>query len=110
MRAAETAGVALNRGVCVDDGELVAVGSHLHGVFGDDSDDGEERARGFPALGAAAGVVVGNIALEVYGHFVLGAAAVEVSSRELGVALGDAFVDGRVEGESHCYDLFCFNF
>ena len=110
VRAAGAAGVALNCGVCVDDVELVAVGGHLHGVFGDDSDDGEERARGFPAFGAAAGVVVGDVALEAYDHLVLGAAAVEVSSRELGVAFGDAFVDGRVEGESHCYDLFCFNF
>lgn len=110
VRAAGAASVALNCGVCVDDAQLVGVGGHLDGVFGDDSDDGEECARGFPALGAATGMIVGDVALEVYDHFVLGAAAVEVSSRELGVALSDAFVDGRVEGESHCYDLFCFNF
>ena len=110
MRAAGAAGVALNCGVCVDHAELVGVGGHLDGVFGDDSDDGEERARGLPALGAAAGVVVGDVALEVYDNFVLGAAAVEVTARELGVALGHAFVDGRVERESHCYGLFCLTF
>src|SRR4029450_11174635 len=64
MRAAGLAGIALDRRRRVDYLQLVAVLRHLHIVARDHGDDGEGRPCGLPALGAAAGVVVGHIALD----------------------------------------------
>src|SRR5436309_9698822 len=64
MRTAGLAGMALDRRRRVDNLQLVAVLDHFHIVARDHGDDGEDRPCGLPALGAAAGVVVGNIALD----------------------------------------------
>src|SRR4029453_17545249 len=64
MRAAALAGVALNRCGRIDNLELVAVFEHGHVLPRYDGDDGEDRALGLPALGAAAGVVMGDIVLD----------------------------------------------
>lgn len=59
--AAAGAGVALDRGLGVHDAELRLVGRDRQVVPRHDADDAEERACGLPALGAAAGVVVGDV-------------------------------------------------
>src|SRR5207248_5993817 len=64
MRTAGLAGIALDRRRRVDNLQLVAVLGYFHIVARDDGDDGEGRPRGLPAFGAAAGVVVGHIALD----------------------------------------------
>lgn len=99
--AAVTAGVALDDGGGVDDLELVLVGGHGDVLAGEDADDGEEGAGGLPALGAAAGVVVGDVALEVDGDFVGRALALEGAAGEVGVASGQPVVDEGVDVERH---------
>src|SRR4030095_12271543 len=64
MRPAGLAGMALDRRRRVDNLQLVAVLEHFHIVARDHGDDGEGRARGRPALCAAGGGVVGNVALD----------------------------------------------
>src|SRR5262245_40374893 len=64
MRAAGLAGVALDHRGPVDDLEFVAVFEHGHVLPRHDGDDGEVRTLGLPAFGAAASVVVGDIALD----------------------------------------------
>lgn len=64
--AADLAGVALDDGRFVDYRELVGVGRHTQVVDWDDGDDGEDGAGGFPALGAAAGMVVGDVGGKSY--------------------------------------------
>jgi hypothetical protein len=62
VHTAVLAGVALDHGRFVDDGELVLVGGDAQLVAGHDADDGEERAGGLPAFGAAAwffGLIIG---------------------------------------------------
>src|SRR5436305_10269552 len=62
MRAANLASVALDRRRGIDDLKLVAVFQHLDVVARDHRDDGEGRTLRLPALGAAAGVIMGNVA------------------------------------------------
>ena len=64
MRAAGLAGVPLDRRRRIDDLQLVAVLEHLDVVARHHGDHREGRAFGLPAFGAAAGVVVGDIALD----------------------------------------------
>lgn len=99
--ATVTAGVSLNSSTLVDDGELVSVGGDLELVAGNDSDDGEESTLRLPALGAATGVVVGDLTLEGDLDGVGGALASELATREAGRALGDALVDAGVEVVRH---------
>src|SRR5258706_12753625 len=58
MRAANLAGVPLDRRCRIDDLKLVAVFKNGHVIPWHDSDHREDRAAGFPAFGAAAGMVV----------------------------------------------------
>ena len=60
--AAALAGVALDGGRGVDDLQLVAVLGHRDVVARHNGDDREHRAFRLPALGAAAGMVVGDVA------------------------------------------------
>src|SRR5581483_6173427 len=64
MRAARLAGVALDGLRGVDDMKLVAVFEHGHGVARHHGDDRERRAVRLPALGAAAGMVMRDVALD----------------------------------------------
>ena len=54
VHAAVLAGVALDHGRLVDDGEFLAVGGDLQLVAGHDSHDAEDGVGGLPAFGAAA--------------------------------------------------------
>lgn len=67
-------------------------------VDGNDANDREESALGFPALGAATGVVVCDIACKSDLDLVGGAVAVEFAALEVWVTFGDAVVDGGVDG------------
>lgn len=107
--AAVAAGVSLDGGALVDDLELVAVGGDGELVLGDDGDDGEEGALGLPALGAAAGVVVEDVAGEGHLDGLALAVAAEPAPLEGGAALGEAVVDGGVDRDGHfvgCEELF----
>src|SRR5262249_34258855 len=64
MRAAALAGIALDHRRGIDDRKLVAVFEHSDVLPRDNRDHGEDRPFGLPALGAAAGVIVGDIALD----------------------------------------------
>src|ERR1700733_4461523 len=64
MRAADLAGVPLDGLRGIDDVKLVAILQHGDVVAWNHRNHREDRAVGFPALGAAAGVVVGDIALD----------------------------------------------
>src|SRR6202048_2250637 len=64
MRPAILAGVALDRRRRVDNLQLVAVFENRHAVARDNSDDRKGGALRLPAFGAAAGMIVGDIALD----------------------------------------------
>src|ERR1700744_1126640 len=64
MRAANLAGVTLNGLRGIDDVKLVAVLENGHVISRNHRDHREGRTVGLPALGAAAGVVVGDVALD----------------------------------------------
>src|SRR4030095_4891706 len=94
--AAAVAGMALDRGAAIDHGELLAVGGHAYVVLRHDGDHGEHRARRLPALGAAAGVVVSDVALDGDGDGIRGAVAAERAALEFLVAGLDALVYRRM--------------
>ena len=62
---------------------------------------GEQRALGLPALGAAAGVIVRDIALDGDGDRFLGAAAGERAALELLVAGLEALVERWMQFDRH---------
>ena len=62
VHATDTAGMPLDGSGRVDDLELLPVGSDAEIVACDDPDDREHRALGLPALGAAAGMIEGDVA------------------------------------------------
>jgi hypothetical protein len=100
--ATVAARVSLNSRRLVDDLELIGVGRHRDAVAGDDSDEREEGTGGLPALGAATGVVVDNVAGESHHDGVGSAMAADLAASEAGIALGDAIVEEGVERGSHC--------
>lgn len=95
------ASVSLDGGALVDDLELFWVSSHSDLLLRNDSDNREERSFGFPALRASACVVVSDISTQSHFDFVTGAVAVQLSTAEVGITLGDAVVDKRVEVKGH---------
>ena len=109
MNTTVSAGMSLNSGALVNDVELVLVGSHLELVLGDNTNDGEEGALGLPALGAAAGVVVGNIARKDNLNRVALAVASTLAAFEIVAALGEAVVDRGVKRDGHFSCLYCFS-
>lgn len=98
---AALAGVSLDSGGRVHDGQLLCVFGDGDGVAGNYSDDGKQRSGGLPALRAATGVIVSDIAGQLNHHLVGGAFAVEVTAREVRVPFGDAVVEERMEGGRH---------
>src|SRR2546423_12937731 len=101
MDAASTARVTLNGGVRVDDVELRGIVSDAEIVPGHHGDHGKHCAGRFPALGAAAGVVVRHVALDRDGDRICGALARERAALELlGTGL-DALVDRWMKLDCH---------
>lgn len=86
-------GVPLNESLCVDDSQFVAVGGDWHFVDWDDANNWEERTVGFPALGAAAGMVVVDVRAEGDFDLVAGTVAVEFASGEVGLAFSQTIVN-----------------
>jgi len=72
----------------IDDCKLRLVRPDGQIVAGNDTDDGEESSGGLPALGAAAGMIVGDVALKAHHNLVRGTATVQSTAGEIGVSLG----------------------
>ena len=77
------AGVTLDGSFGVSDGQFVLVGCDLDVLDGNDANDGEESAGWLPALGAATGMVMENVAGDSYLHFLAGAMAVQLPASEV---------------------------
>src|SRR5262249_33122793 len=90
MDAASGASVALNRCRRIDDLKLVAVGCNADFVARNDSDNGEHRARGLPALRAAASVIMSGLGSYRNGYGILAAFALERPALEVLGAWPDA--------------------
>lgn len=105
VNTAVSTGVALDHGARVEDGQLRRILGYADVFTRNDTDDREQGSGGLPALGAATGMVVGHVALEGNHHLVGRTVAVKGSAREVGVALGDAVIDERVERECHDVDV-----
>ena len=93
--------MALDRRRLVDDLQLVAVLDHLDIVARNHGDDGESRAGGLPAFGAAAGVVVGHIALDGDLDRLVRAFADKGAAGETAGALLYAAINRRMDMSSH---------
>jgi len=101
MDAALLARVAEDGDVLVHDLQLVPVRGHFDVVDGDDCDDGEQSALGLPALRAATGVVVEDVARQGDFDGIARAVAMKLAAGEVVAALRQAIVDQRVEGWCH---------
>src|SRR5215469_16751812 len=101
VRATAGAGMALNRRLLVDDLQLVAVGGYGELVATDHRDHREQRPLRLPALGTAAHVIEGRVALESHGHGRGAALAAERTAGEISLAGLHAAVDGRMNRNSH---------
>lgn len=101
VHPAALAGISLDGGGRVNDGQLLCVFGDGDGVAGNNADDGEQRTGGLPALGAAAGVVVSDVAGQLNNDLIGRAFAVEVTTGEVGVTFGDAVVQERVKRGRH---------
>src|SRR5512134_2141314 len=107
MRTAGLAGVPLDRRRRVDNLQLVAILEHFHIVARDHGDDGEGCPCGLPALGAAAGVVVGHIALDGDLDRLVRALADEGAAGKTARPLLYAAVDRWVDMNSHGLSSLC---
>jgi len=104
VHAAVFAGVALDHGRLVDDVQLLAVGGDGELVAGYDSDDAKEGVVGFPAFGAAAGMVEGHIGVEGDFDGLRLALAAKLAAVAVVCLLLDAAVDEGVEFcGGHCF-------
>src|SRR5689334_10308852 len=101
VRPAGLAGVTLDHGRGVDDLELVAVLENSEILARDHSDDREGRALRLPAFGAAAGVVVRDVALDADLDRMVRAFADQRAAGKAAAALFDAVVDRGMECNSH---------
>src|SRR6202171_4475530 len=102
MGAARLAGVPLDGRRGIDDLKLVAVLKHADAVAGHHRDHREDRPFRFPAFGAAAGVVVGDIALDAdLDRLAVLAFADQGSSGKAARTLLDPAVDRWVDMNSH---------
>lgn len=98
---AVAAGVTLDNSRWVDNLELGCVGLNREVITGNNADNGEQSTGRLPALRAATSVVVGNIALQGDNNLVRRATALKSATREVGVTLGDAVVDERMDRRRH---------
>src|SRR3989442_13008617 len=83
VHAALLAGMALDGRLGIDDRELVAVRLDAQVVASHDGDLREQRPFGFPALGAAAHVIVRGLPLDRYLDLVLRAVAKQRAARKI---------------------------
>jgi hypothetical protein len=88
--------MTLNGSGRVDHFELLPIRRDGKIVALDDTDDRERGAGGLPALGAAAGMIEGNVTLNADGHRVLSTFAGERAAGEIRRALLDALINGRM--------------
>lgn len=95
------AGVALDHRTLVDDRQLVAVPGDRDLLARDDTDDRERRALGLPAFGAAARMVVRDVAVDRHRDGAVGAMTAERTAGEIAGAGGHAVIEHRVEGYGH---------
>src|SRR5580698_9171438 len=109
MRAANLAGVPLDGLRSIDDVKLVAVFQHGHVVAWNHGDHREGRAIRFPALGAAAGVVVGDVALDADLDLLVLAFADKCTAGKGAGALLYAAIDGWVDVNGHWPILLVFD-
>src|ERR1051325_2111516 len=106
VNTAGLASVTLNRGVLVDDRELVAILADFQIIARHHRDDREGGTLGLPTLGATAGMVVRNVALDRDLHLLIGAVADQVSAGEAPGARFHAVVDRRMQGNGHGFFPF----
>jgi hypothetical protein len=86
MHAAFLAGGALDQGSGIDDSELIAILQDFDTFGRSDRHDRKDCTFGLPALRAAAGVIVGDIALDPHLHGIAGALADERPACESSVS------------------------
>src|SRR5260370_20359561 len=109
VRAADLAGMPLDCRRGVDDVQLVAVLEHGQAVAWHDGDHREGRPCRLPAFGAAAGMVVGDIALDAdLDRLAVLAFADQGSAGKAARALLDAAVNRWMEMNSHRPILLVF--
>lgn len=101
MNPAVAAGIALDHSRRIDDGELRRVGLNAEVVARDHADNGEQGPAGLPALAAATGVVVGDVAFQCDNDLVGWAVAAQSTTWEVRVAPSDAVIDQRVKRGGH---------
>src|SRR6185437_5452554 len=101
MRAAGLAGIALDRRRAIDDLQLVAVFQNAHAVARDHGHDREGRAFRFPALAAAAGMIVSDIPLDGDLDRLVLAFADQRAAGEAAGALLDSVVNRWMDHNSH---------
>src|SRR6516165_8539339 len=109
VRAAALASVALDHGRRIDDRQLVAVFEDRKVVAGNDSDHREHRSLRFPALGAAAGMIVGDIALDADLDRPILAFADECAAGKAAGALLHSTINRWVDMSSHRPILLMFD-
>lgn len=107
MDAAFLASVALDGGRVVDDLKLRSIGGDGKRVSRYDADDAEEGPRWFPAFRAATCVIVGDVRGELNLDGRAGATAVQLSTGEIGLALGQAIIDAGMKGWHVGQTMFC---
>src|SRR5687767_8204600 len=110
MRTAGLAGVALDRRRGIDNPKLVAVLEDAHIVARHRRHHREDGAAGLPAFGAAAGVVMGNVALDADLDRLVLAFAHQRAAGEAARALLDAAVNRWVDMYSHGLSSLCLAF
>ena len=94
VHAAAAAGVTLDRGRLIDDGQFVAVGRNADLISGDNGYLGKQGAFRFPAFAASARMIVRG--LRAYRHFnaIRRAVTVESAAGKTVAAGLNAIVDG----------------
>jgi hypothetical protein len=90
-------------------GQFILVGCGLDFVDGNDTDNGEEGACLLPTLGTSTRMVVNNVAGNGYLHSIAWAMAVQLSTREVVVPLGEAIVNQWMKRRCHI-DIGCLSF
>jgi hypothetical protein len=108
MDAAIFASVALDGRVRIDNGEFVFVGGHSEFVARYDRDLGKQGAGRLPAFGAAADVVVGALAVDRDGDFLVGTVTEQGAAREVCRCGFDSLIDRRMNG--YCIGHWIFSF
>src|SRR5258708_4591531 len=109
MGTANLASMPLDRRRRVDHAQLIAVLKNGHVVARDDRDHRKGCSFGFPALGATAGVIVGDIALDADLDRLVRALADEGSAGKVAGALLYSAVNRWVDMNSHGSFLLLFD-